>query len=192
MFLFFWAFVLPKGAVHRALAPHFSRPLGRPAKSSCKGSIANAGPVHVARAISHHIFRRLRHSFPAWRKIVQKKYELILSVKEKGLYICTPQTRDLWFWGSGKSSFTSFETESENFLKKCFAYWKKVVCLQPQKTVTLRAAGSLKTVFEIADLEGEKKLSKKLSKTLGGSKKGLYICTRLAIEFAERQKKQVH
>ncbi|MBA6154567.1 hypothetical protein [Gelidibacter maritimus] len=64
--------------------------------------------------------------------------------------------------------------------------------MQPQKTVTLGAAGSLKTVFEIADLEGEKKLSKKLSKTLGGSKKGLYICTRLAIEFAGRQEKQVH
>ncbi|MBO3100101.1 hypothetical protein, partial [Gelidibacter pelagius] len=80
-----------EGAAHRALAPHFFRPLWRPQKSSVKGSIANAGPVHGTWAMSGLLFGSLMGSFPAGRKIVQKKSYFILPVKEKGLYICTPQ-----------------------------------------------------------------------------------------------------
>ena len=50
----------------------------------------------------------------------------------------------------------------------------------------------MKIVFLVADLECEKKLSKKTFKNIVWIEKGLYICTRLAIEFAERKEKQVH
>lgn len=50
----------------------------------------------------------------------------------------------------------------------------------------------IEMVFLGVDRSVKKNFRKKLSKTLCGSKKGLYICTRLAIGFAEEKEKQVH
>ena len=91
--MFYLGVWLSEGANHRALAPHFWRPFLGPPKSSSKGSIANAGPWQATRPRNGRVFRDIRRSFPVRRKIVQKKCRLILPVRKKGLYICTPQTR---------------------------------------------------------------------------------------------------
>ena len=41
-------------------------------------------------------------------------------------------------------------------------------------------------MFIVVDLKCETQLSKKLQKNIARNEKGFYICTRLAIEFAEK------
>ena len=70
-----------------------------------------------------------------------------------------------------KSVHSHPKKEKQKFSNKTFADRNKVVCLQPLKTATLAAEKFIKIMF-VAVGESEKKLSKKLQKTLWDLKKG--------------------
>ena len=122
-------------------------------------------------------------------KITKNNYRNSLRIKEKVAYICTPQTRVFGPGGSGKAFIHTLKKQSRIFFRKSFADHKKVVCLHPLKTATSEAKKFIKIMFIVVDWGLKKNFQKKTQKNIAGSKKGFYICTRLAIEIARRDKK---
>ncbi|WP_157487214.1 hypothetical protein [Gelidibacter algens] len=93
--------------------------------------------------------------------------------KEKGLYICTPQTRWLRPPRARKNVHVQTKKRKDKILrKKSFADQKRGCMFAAAKNGNVGSGEFIKIMFVVVDWSVKKNFQKKLSKTLRGTEKG--------------------